>query len=335
MALKQRKRKSNLRDVAREAGVSVATVSRVLNAPDIVNAKTRARVEAVIANLGFVRSAAARNINTGRSKIIGALVPTLDSDIFALTLDAMESSLTEYGLSLVVATTDDDADIELEKARALLDIGVEGLIISGVTHNDALHALIRRTQVPTIAISYYDSDYHLPTIGYDNRNAAHQAFEHLVSLGHQKIALVHGPAAVNDRTRKRMEAAKDFDVDVSHFETELSVKGGNDITTAILEQNQHFDAFLCLSDVLAFGVMFALQRFGLHVPLDTSVMGIHDLPSSSVTYPALTTIRLPAQDMGRQAARAIAGWVENDVRPNSICLPTEQKIRESTAPRRS
>ena len=99
------KKRANLRDVARAAGVSVATASRVLNTPGVVHADTRERVQAKIAELGFVRSSAARAINSGRSKILGALIPTIDSDIFAQTIDAIESQLDEHGFSLVVATT--------------------------------------------------------------------------------------------------------------------------------------------------------------------------------------------------------------------------------------
>lgn len=330
MSNHSRKKKPNLRDVAREAGVSVATVSRVLNAPDVVNVAKRERVQSVIARLGFVRNAAARSINSGRTKIFGALVPTLDSDIFALTLDAMEKQLAELGMSLVVATTNDDPEIETRKAEELLEIGVEGLFLSGISHEDALLDLIQRTRTPAIAMSFFDPDYQLPTIGYDNTRAARQALEHLCALGHRKIAMIHGPIETNDRTRARVEATYGQDVAVSYFETNLSVEGGCDATLKSLDGGELCDAYLCASDVLAYGVLSTLQRNGIEVPKDVAVMGIHDLPHSSVTYPTLSTIRLPAHEMGTRAAKALFEWAEKDIRPEPLRLPTELKEREST-----
>ena len=337
MAPRQRKKRANLRDVARKAEVSVATVSRVLNSPEIVQQETRERVEAAIAELNFVPSAAARAINSGRSKIVGALVPTLDSDIFAQTIDVMENRLGDFGISLVVATTNDDRHIEARKAQELLDIGVEGLFLSGITHNDALHALIERTRVPTIAMSYFDQDYHLPTIGYDNFEAGRIALEHLLELGHQSIAVVHGPSHDNDRTRQRLAGISSLGdkLALKFFETELDVRGGCRATIMSLEEDETFDAYLCVTDVLAYGVIFELQRQGLSVPSDASVMGLHDLPSSQMTNPRLSTVRLPVPEMGNGAAEALANWIENDERPSSVCYPSKLVARESTLDRSS
>ncbi|MEM6482677.1 MAG: LacI family DNA-binding transcriptional regulator, partial [Pseudomonadota bacterium] len=318
------RKKANLRDVARNAQVSVATVSRVLNSPDVVKPDTRQRVEAAIEELGFFRSAAARAINTGRTKIVGALIPSLDNDIFALTIDAMEDRLADFGFSLVVATTEEDPDKEARKAKELLDIGVEGLFVPGVTHSEELYAIMRRFRVPTVVISYYDPSFEIPTIGYDNHEAARIAMQHLLDLGHRKILVVHGPTENNDRTRERLAGSRTdrHDVELSFVLTELSVAGG---CNAVIEcQNQHkeIDAYLCVSDVLAFGVIFELQRLGYKVPFDVSVMGIHNLPSAPSLSPSLSTVDLPARKMGQRAAEALAIWVEDDIVPESVCFET-------------
>ena len=335
MVPRQGKKRANLRDVARLAEVSVATVSRVLNSPEIVHKETRQRVEAAITELNFVPSAAARAINSGRSRIVGALVPTLNSDIFAQTIDVMENRLGDFGISLVVATTNDDRHVEARKAQELLDIGVEGLFLSGITHNEALHALIERTRVPTIAMSYFDPDYHLPTIGYDNFAAGRIALEHLIELGHRCIAVIHGPSHDNDRTRQRLAGISSLGdkFELKFFETELNVRGGCRATTSSLQEKTSFDAYLCVTDVLAFGVIFELQRQGLNVPNDASVMGLHDLPSSQMTHPRLSTVRLPVPEMGNGAAGALANWIENDERPESICYPSKLVPRDSTRSR--
>ncbi len=332
MAPHKEKKRANLRDVARIANVSVATVSRVLNTPKVVQQDTRERVEAAITELGFHPSAAARAINSGRTRIIGALIPTLESDIFALTLDAIESRLDDFGLSLVVATTDEDADKEARKAKELLDVGVEGLILSGISHSDALHSLIERTRVPAIVTSYYDATFRYPTIGYDNHGAARLALDHLQDLGHRQVAVIHGPAAINDRIRERLRALIDPQdgVSLKYYETEFSVAGGAAVIDRVLTKQTQLDAILCLSDVQAFGALFALQRRGVNVPQDVSVMGLQDLPSAAQSYPSLSTVRLPARRMGRLAAESLAKWVEDDHKPDPTCLPCELIVREST-----
>lgn len=337
MAPKREKKRANLRDVARAAEVSVATVSRVLNSPAVVQEETRKRVEKAIAELGFHPSAAARAINSGRTKIIGALIPTLDSDIFALTIDAIESRLADFGFSLVVATTGEDQEKEALKAKELLDIGAEGLFLSGVTHSDKLYSLLDHARVPAVVTSYFDPDFMYPTIGYDNRDAARIALDHLLDLGHKRIAVVHGPVQNNDRTRERVFGASTdrTDISLSYIEAELTVDGGCLIASQALKEGLKYDAFLCVSDVLAFGVIFEMQRNRILVPEDVSVMGIHDLPSAMSTHPRLSTVRLPAREMGQQAAEALAKWVNDDILPQSVCLKSVLKARESTGLRNS
>jgi LacI family transcriptional regulator len=327
------KKRANLRDVAREAGVSVATVSRVLNSPALVQEETRRRVQQTIEKLGFVRSAAARAINSGRTQILGALVPTLDNDIFAITLNAMENRLVELGFLLVVATTDEDPEKEARKAKELLDNGVEGLVLTGKSHTDALYQMLDRRYVPAVVISCFDKGYRLPTIGYDNHKAAALAYQHLTSCGHEDIVVIHGPTESNDRTQARLEAITKLQGGQIRraVETELSVAGGAQAVRNLLDQGSDCDAILCLSDVMAFGALNELIRAGISVPEDLSVMGIQDLPAAAETYPRLTTVHLPVQQMGRQAAEGIARWVVNHERPRPIEVQSTLVNRETVA----
>lgn len=329
-----KKKRPNLRDVSRAADVSVATVSRVLNTPDVVNKDTRARVEAVIEELGFVRSAAAFAINSGRTRLLGALIPTLESDIFSLTLNSIEQTLAHHGFSLIVATTDDDPDTEARKAKELIDVGVEGFFVTGVDHSDALYDLLRRTNVPTVAISYYDDAYVLPTVGYDNRLAAETACAHLKELGHERIAVIHGPVTGNDRSKARVEATRSALSSQTcwFFEGLISVEGGASAARTAMAEIASLDAIFCMSDVMAYGALHELHRAGLSVPRDVSIVSIHNLPASEFTFPPLTTVNLPARQMGKRAADALARWVEDDIVPDPICLDTRLVQRQSTAP---
>lgn len=329
------KKRANLRDVAKAADVSVATVSRVINSPNAVTESTRRRVQEAIDQLNFVPSAAARAINSGRTRFVGALVPTLDNAIFARFLDALEKRLGVHQLSLVVATTDYELDTEAAKAKELLDIGAEGLIVVGVTHTPEFHALIERTKRPAIATSFFDPDGVLPTIGYDNAAAARIAMQHLHDLGHRRIAVVHGPELSNDRTQARLDGIREMrlGLELSFFEANVSLQGGVEAADAMHTAGSRPEAILCLSDVLAMGTLFGLQKRGIDVPGDLSLMGLDDLPGSAVAVPALTTVHLPVSRMGELAANALADWVESDKRPHSMQLPATLVTRNSTARR--
>jgi LacI family transcriptional regulator len=331
MANIRSRKRANLRDVAKLANVSVATVSRVLNSPDTVAENTKAIVNAAIAELRFVPSAAARAINSGRSRVIGALVPTLDHAIFARYLAALERTLSSYRLSLVVATTNGDAAVEAEKAQTLVDIGAEGLIVSGITHEPELYELIERCQLPAIATSYYDPDFLLPTIGYDNAGAGRIALEHLLGLGHTRIAVVHGSLTSNDRTLARLEGLEGHDdAELSYFEADLSVEDGCNAAQAILSATPRPTAILCLSDVLATGALYELKRQGVDVPTEMSIIGIDDLPGSAHTSPGLTTVHLPVVRMGHATATAISEWIENGQEPSEELFETDLVVRQST-----
>lgn len=325
------KKRANLRDVAKAAGVSVATVSRVLNEPGVVKKDTLEKVQSAIAELRFVPSAAARAINSGRTRFVGALVPTLDNAIFARFLSALERKLSENQLSLIVATTDSDLDVEAEKASGLVGIGAEGLIVTGATHKAAFHDLIERTMLPTIITSFYDPANALPTIGYDNGLAALVALQHLIEQGHQRIAVVHGPAHNNDRTQARLDSLRDMAqrCEMTTYETEISLAGGSDAAQRICGQTNRPDAVLCLSDVVALGALFGFQSLGITVPNDVSLVGIDDLPSSAVSVPRLTTVHLPVSRMGEQAAVALARWITEQEKPCAENLAVELVQRDS------
>lgn len=328
------KKRYNLRDVARYAQVSVATVSRVLNAPALVSPATRERVQGAMADLRFVPSAAARAMNSGRSRIVAALLPTLDNAIYARVVDGLESRLSAHNMSLLVAQTNEDQEITLARAQKLVDIGAEGFVVAGITHSAAFHDLLDFTQIPSVAVSYYDPNNRIPTVGYDNWAAAMLAADHLRDLGHRSIAVVHGPLDKNDRTSRRHQAlaTSAFAHQLTFLETEITVEGGAIATDRLLLAPGDVTAILCFSDILAVGVLNRLHQCGLGVPQDYSVIGIENLPSSQFTYPALTSVRLQVEKMGEVAAEALMHWLETQERPNHIELQVDLIKRASTAP---
>ncbi|MEM5542336.1 LacI family DNA-binding transcriptional regulator [Sulfitobacter sp. AS92] len=329
MASKNSRKRANLRDVASASGVSVATVSRVLNTPDLVTASTRQAVQAAIDALHFVPSAAARSINSGRTHVVGALVPTLDNAIFSSFLGALESRLGAHGLSLVIATTDGDPDVETQKAQRLVNIGAEALIVSGVTRSPEFDRLVALTRMPTVATSFFDADYRYPTIGYDNTAASRKALEFLISKNHQHIAVFHGPIERHDRMRARLSGLHGQG-ELHNFETDLTFEGAAKAVYELFQSAPHITAILCLSDVLALGALFELHRRNVRIPDEMSLIGIDDLPSSASAFPSITTIQLPAVEMGIRTADAVFEWVEHQVLPEPYLIDTFLIIRQST-----
>lgn len=327
------RRKSNLRDVAAHAEVSVATVSRVLNSPQKVSAATRNRVQAAIEELRFVPSAAARAINSGRSGMVAALIPTIDNAIYARVIDGLEAGLADRQLALMVAQIGDDPLFELARARQLVDLGAEALIVVGITHETRLFDLMDRAQIPIVAISYFDQSAPLPTVGYDNWQAATLAAEHLASLGHSKVAVLHGQLETNDRMRRRKEAllSCEIEIDFDFVEVPISMAGGHSGISQLLDGDLWPSAILCFSDVIAHGALSSLSSRGLRVPHDVSVMGMEDLPGSRFTWPPLTSVKLSVEEMGVQAADAVASWLTDGEPPKSVCLPVELVARQTTA----
>ncbi|QMU56982.1 MAG: LacI family DNA-binding transcriptional regulator [Boseongicola sp.] len=326
------KKRSNLRDVAAQANVSVATVSRVLNYPDRVSAKTRDRVNSAIADLKFVPSAAARAINSGRSRMVAALLPTIDSAIYAKLINGVEDRLSGKGLSLMVAQTLGDPELECARAKQLIEIGAEALIVAGVHHSDAFFELIDNAQLPVVAISYFEENGRLPTVGYENWLAAEIAATHLADLGHRKVAVVHGPTDTNDRMRQRCTALKCSKLDVSFdfFQAEMSMEGGFRAVAEILRSTYMPTGILCFSDVIAHGVLSGLHSRDIAVPTHMSVMGMENLPASKFTFPPLTTVRLSVEEMGIKAAELISHWLETGTPQTSVNLPIELIRRAST-----
>lgn len=307
------KRRATLREVAQKADVSVATVSRVLNGSEKVIPETRIRIQAVIDEMGYMRNSAARTLNSGRTMTVGAIVPTLDHAIFAKFLHALENRFSEQGYSLIISSSEWDAGTEVNKARAMVDMGAEALVVSGAAHSNDFISLVRRYGVPTILTSFFDPNADLPTIGYDNAKVARMAISYLAGLGHSQIAVLHGPKMNNDRTAARLEGLLSFsrDLNLHLVETTLDVQGGRLGAAAAFSKNPSITAILGLSDLLAIGALFEAQDRGVVVPLELSIMGFDNLEFGTATSPPLTTIRLGVANMAQRTADALCAHLAN------------------------
>lgn len=328
------KRVGSIRDVARETGLSIATISRVMNGSAKVSEKTRMRVLAACAELDYLPNSAARALSTRRSKTVAAIIPTIEHSVYAKFIAAVEQTLGQSGYALVLAISNADPEEALCAARKLLGMGAEAFILSGSDHSHVLIDLLVRRAVPHAFTSVWEADGDRPTIGYDNAQLAADALLYLRSMGHEHVAVLHGPLAASDRTVARragaLSACSAFSEVVFH-ETELSVAGGKQGVGQVLARQSACTALLCFSDVLALGAYFGLAEAGKRVPDDMSVMGFDNLDWAKDAVPPLTTIDLPAFNMGEEVAKQIIGCLENEDPLRKSLLRAEIITRGSVA----
>ena len=322
---------TSLKEIAKETGYSIATVSRALNNSTQVIPETREIIQSAAKSLNYRPNPAAKALATRRSYIVGAAIPGIEYSIFSKFIAALETELSRLDYALVLTTTNHDAEIEFEKVRNLINMGAEAIVLSGMFHARETIKLAQDHGVHLVCTSIYDKNSPIPTIGYDNQALGRLAIEYLQSLGHHNITVLHGPSASNDRTRLRLAGIDDTENDgIRRLETKLSVEGGMLAAKVLFNQYSDTTAILCLSDVLAEGVLYEAARQQIRVPDQISVMGFDNLEWSAHIHPTLTTIDLPVNEMGIQTAFQISEALDSNLEIKSSLLDAKIIERQST-----
>ena len=328
-----------IREVADAAGVSIATVSRVLNAPARVNPDLCRRVTEAVDRLGYVAVGAARALASRRSGAIGALVPTLDNAIFAECINALQLRLDDHGYVLLVASADYDLRRESRELKALVERGIDGVLLVGTDHESEVYRLVEATRVPAVITWSCDPGAVVPCIGFDNRGAARRLCQHLIELGHERIAMIAGLKKGNDRAAARIDGVRDAlrtrgrDLTAETLcERPYTIADGRTALRQLMSAAARPTAVICGNDVLAFGALFEAAALGLRVPHDLSVTGFDDLDLAAQMVPPLTTVRVPAAEMGRRAADQLVGVTRGETPPRVTELEAALVLRGSTGP---
>jgi len=331
-----------LSDVAKRAGCSAATVSRVLNKPDRVNPVVRKRVDIAIEELGYLRNGAARALRSRRTRTIGAIIPTLDHAIYAHLLSALQACTSEHGYSLLVTTSGFQIEQELRQARLLVERGAEGIVLVGHTHSEALYAALETNGIPFVNTYTYKPESPHASVGFDNRAAARQIVDYLIDLGHRDFAIMVGFQKDNDRVKDRVAGALDAiaarriaTVAPVVVEEPYSIEGGREGLRRILGSGPGPTAIVCGSDVLAFGAIIECDSMGVAVPQQVSIVGFDDLEFAAHLRPPLTTVRVPAAEMGRRAGELLIAHIGGQPHAAHYPLETNLILRRSTAPPRT
>lgn len=323
--------------VAKRAKVSISTVSRSFNHPELVNPATRKKIDAAVRKLGYIRNRAAQTMHGIRSGTIGLVVPTIDHAIFAEVIQAFSDSVDDHGFTILIASHGYDLQREYSVLRKFLEHRVDGLALIGEDHSEETYSLIERQGIPAVSIWNYNAASRLSCVGADNTKAGWLAAQHLVDLGHRDIGLMFPTATDNDRARDRRNGAQSVlsaaGISVPpqwDIESPYSIAEAKDAALKILKNTHRPTAILCGNDVLALGVLYAARRCNLRIPDDLSVIGIGDFKGSKDMEPGLTTVRLPARKIGRLAgehlSRSIIGELSG---PQRITCDIELIVRNT------
>ena len=330
--------------VAAAAGVSTATVSRVLNTPQAVRETLRRQVETAVAQLGYVPHAGARAMMLRRSGTIGAVFPTVDNAIFAKAIDALQRRLSEAGLQLLIATSDYDPDAEMRQALNLVTRGADALALCGAGQRSELLEFLRQRGLPCVHVmTLLPADAPMTSVGFDNAGAMAQAVRYLIDLGHRRIAMLAGVTRDNDRASARVagvrRALHDAGLELPPqrlVERRYSIAAAREGLRELMAARPAPTAIVCGNDVLAFGALLEAQRLGIAVPQALSIVGFDDLELARQLQPALTTVRVPAEEMWRAAADRLIAALRGEVVQRATEIEVALVVRESTAaaPRR-
>ncbi len=331
------KEKTGIRAIARLSGVSTATVSRALNNPQSVSEELRLRIQSIVDQTGYVPHGMARALSSNRTRTIGAIIPTIDNAMFARGIEALQKYLSTRGYMLILATNGYDIDVELEQARNLVGRGIDGLILRGDCHHQALKDLLIARNIPSINVGVYNPNGASASIGVDNEAAAYRAMMHLISLGHEKIGVVSALQRNNDRASARIRgfrrALTENGLDLPdrwHIEVRYTLDDAREAARQVLAGDNPPTAIACGNDVLAYGVMLEAERRGMHVPRDLSVVGFDDLDWSRHLRPALTTLHVPTDVTWKGAGEYLLATLDGHRVPSHYEIDYSLIIREST-----
>ncbi len=332
---------STIYDVAKRAGVSTATVSRVLSHPDVVAPATRTRVLRAVQRLAYTPNAAAKHLRTLRTGKLLVTVPDISNPFFSLILRGIEDTAQREGYFVLVGDTQDDQAREEMYARMLKRKEADGLIFLG--HRlpkeaaDFMRSLAPLT-APVVNGCEFSLRLGIPSVHIDNAKAAGDVMGHLYSLGHRRIGIVPGPLGSplsRDRLQgarasaRKHRATRDFVV----MNGDFSIESGAVAGARLLSRREPPTAIFCFNDEMAIGVYDTAHRLNLRIPDDLSVVGFDDVRFARYMVPPLTTVAQPVREIGEGTVRLLMQILrDGSVAPEPVTLPHILTIRSSTAP---
>jgi LacI family transcriptional regulator, repressor for deo operon, udp, cdd, tsx, nupC, and nupG len=331
--------RGTMKDVARLAGVSTATISRTLMTPDKVRDDTRERVLAAIERIGYTPNALARNLRQMRTSTVILMVRQIVNPFYLEIFRGVESAARSLGYNVLMSNAENSPEREREYFDMIRQRRADGIILA-TGKLPAGHRRAGAELPPLVVVSEYLPGSGLPTVRVDNIIAAQSAVEHLLELGHRRIAHITGPlpeVLSRDRLKGYRRALERFGIEPVErlvARGDYTTASGFAAARALLRGRHPPSAIFAANDEMAMGAIKAARARGLAVPQQLSVVGFDDIAMASAWDPALTTVAQPCEEMGSRAMILLSGILGGDQRCDvQICLDTTLVVRESTAPK--
>ncbi|WP_228648169.1 LacI family DNA-binding transcriptional regulator [Microtetraspora sp. AC03309] len=334
------RRRLSMVDVAAHAGVSIGTVSNVLNRPELVAEPTLLRVREAIKTLGFVPSAPARQLRAGTSRSVGIVVRDIGNPFFTEVLPGIEARLSQEQLLLVVCSSGDSLEKEAHHLQTLEQHRVAGILITPAGDDVGHLVELHRRGIGIVLLDRLGAGSQLCTAAVDNVRGGELAGRHLLSLGHRRIGFLNGPSIVrqcSDRRQGLFRAIRDAGLDPEDVVTEVSLpaltaQGGETGLDELLARTRP-TALFCVNDMVALGALRGLERRGIAVPDEMAVMGYDDVEFAALLSPSLTSVRQPKHQLGQAAAELLLTDSRGDANHwhQEIVFQPELVVRASTS----
>jgi LacI family transcriptional regulator len=333
---------SSIKEVAREAGVSTATVSHVINNTRYVSDAVRARVLKAIEQCRYYPNAHARSLASGRSRIIGLVISDIVNPFFPELVKAIEAAAFERGYDVVLSNTNYDTERTSHYVQRFIERKVAGVAVMTSEMDKKLVDELAQREVPVVFLDVGEPGLHMNNLRVDYDEGIEQAILHLVALGHRRIAFIGGNTNLRS-SRRRLEAFRKTmrqlfpDAPEMIFYGNFKIEGGQRAASEILATPRANlpTAVICANDLTAIGAISEFEAAGLSVPRDISIVGFDNIAFAALTKPALTTVNLPLNELGRRAIEVLIRSVEDAEQQGiEIRIPTNLIIRQSTAPAR-
>jgi DNA-binding LacI/PurR family transcriptional regulator len=329
-----------IKDIAREAGVSTATVSHVINKTKYVSDPTREKVEQAIKKFDYHPNAHAQSLALGRSKMIGLLVSDISNPFFPEIIKSIEAAVFASGYNLILLNTNYETERAVEYVQRLIQMKVAGIILMTAEFDEALIEEARRKKTSIVFHDLGKVGEKMSNISIDYALGIDEAVEHLVTLGHKDIVHISGSHEIHSgrvreeaflaSMKKRLPGASP-----KVYEGDFQLPGGEAAAREILAEKKRPTAVVVANDLMALGAMKEFKAAGLQVPEDISIVGFDDIAFAELSEPPLTTVCSPREEIGREAIKALMLTLDDPhAQGVETIIKTYLKVRSSTAPPR-
>lgn len=329
--------RATIKDVAREAGVSINTVSRALNGKPDVNSETKRLVLEAAERLKYTPNKLARGLRSNKTGVIGVIVADIANPFFSAVVKGMGKAAKELGYSIILQDTGENYKNEEEAIQIMISEQVDGLLITPVqTEKRSIH-MLQESGIPFVLVARHFNDLDTDYVVADDVQGGYLATAHLIEKGHEKIAFINGPAynsSAIERFQGYKKALEEHDIELNEKlmrNGALTMEDGYTYGKALLmDHDPQPTALFTFSDFVALGAMKAVHELGLRIPDDIAIVGYDDIDFAFCLESPLTTIRFPKREIGEEAISVVEKKIDGQKRHSHLEIPVELVIRQSS-----